>query len=61
MEQPPLSQAPLLWIKTVLNDTVKDTDDKLIDIRIRTEKTGDHHTFLYLLGDIRAEYKRRAA
>lgn len=59
MEQPPLTQAPLDWLKAVVQDTPSDADDKLFEITIQSTEDGKDRTFIYRLGDIRAELQRR--
>lgn len=57
MDKPPLTQAPLQWLETVVNDSSEDTDEEAFDINISAGT--DHEIFTYLLGDIRTELKRR--
>lgn len=59
MEQPPLTQAPLDWLKTVIQDCQQDPDEKTLGITIKNAEDGGEHTFTYVLGDIRSELARR--
>lgn len=59
MEQPPLTQAPLDWLKTVVQDTPSDADDKMFNITIQSAEDGKDYTFAYRLGNIRAELQQR--
>ena len=60
MDQPPLTQAPLEWLKAVVGDTPEDADDKMFDISIQSAEDGQTYSFTYQLGDIRAELQRRS-
>ena len=61
MEQPPLTEAPLEWLQTVVRETDGFPDDKTFDIHIKSVEDEQTHTFTYALGGIRAELQTRTS
>jgi len=59
MEQPPLTDAPLGWLEAVVEDLSNESNEKALDIRIKSVEDETHYTFTCTLGDIRTELHRR--
>jgi len=61
MKQPPITEAPIDWLETVVTETEEDADEKELAITINSIADGKPYEFTYTLGDVRAEHKRRTA
>jgi hypothetical protein len=61
MEIPPLTNAPLAWLETVVSDLSNETDDRMVDFQIRSAEDKKHYDFAYKLGEIRTELHKRTA
>jgi len=61
MEKPPLTQAPLGWLRAVTNDCTDEPDEHEVEFRIRSAEDREWYKFMFNLGEIRAELGRRMA
>jgi hypothetical protein len=61
MKRPLITEAPLQWLEAVVTETEEDADEKELAITINSVDDGKDYEFSYVLGDVRAELKRRTA
>ena len=59
MERPPLEQAPLGWLKEVVEALVGKEDDGIVKFRIKSADDDRWYDFTYPLGEVRAELRGR--
>ena len=61
MERPPLADAPVEMLEDIVADLPNDSNERVLEIKIKSSEDGKLYDFKYKLGDVRAELWKRKA